>query len=207
MLKIEDLKVGDKLEFISDESKEHFLEYYGDNKALVLNCFTNNVGAVDKNVGCGIYLCSKDREKLGYIDIKELLYFRKVETKAQQENTTTILVNANIKSHGEMYKRLIEGEVFYHEGDVLLFDGESFVRDYVLFDGGYIDIEKIQVQKPWWEFASEDNPILCKVWDDDKDMYTHKEVIKKVDKYFEATRGSFWNHATPVEPSECFQGG
>ena len=212
MLNIEDLKVGDELEFISDKDREEFIgkDEVNSHIASLINP-SNTVKSTYENY---LYLNGNlPHYDLNKILKSELKYFRKVEENKEVVDTPeidTTYVNAGIKSTKEMYTRLLEGEVFYFEDVELSFDGKLFPFTLSIIGSQMVDYyAEFEVKKPWYEFASEKNPILCKVWNNDSDgcYFYNIESFHKGTLTFIDTECCSWDNATPVKPSECFQGG
>jgi len=217
MLNIEDLKVGDELEFISDKDREEFIETYGGNVNLVYNCFNSGIGKVVVLSHSWVEFYGIREDRLCCISNEELKYFRKVEEKKEVVDTPAVdstYVNAGIKSTKEMYTRLLEGEVFYFEDEKYIFEDGYFYTRYEEEGGGvpYINLlekyKHFQIKKPWYEFASEENPILCRVREKEGGYTMYEEIIgyHKSIEYPYQTSFNSWFHAEPVKPSECFQG-
>lgn len=218
MLKIEDLKVGDELEFISEEDKLRFTNSYHDNVSMVTNCFPKGIGEITK-VGERWVEFKGDHYRLKVLSCDEVKYFRKVETKKEVIDTAdveTTSVNAGIISYEESYTRMMAGEVFYYKYNKVWFDkvyGNFMYGDKLL--GTYkSNFTEYTVKKPWFEFASEDNPILCKVWDCDSDGNKYEVQYDLISGFDIDEQACYigedncsWMCATPVKPSECFQGG
>lgn len=209
MLKIEDLKVGDELEYINGRPRQEFSCIDGGDHKLTQIC---NLYIKDLSGG-RVHVVYKCNTVFIYND--ELKYFRKVETNKEVVDTEEVvntLVNAGIKSAKEMYTRLLDGEVFYFDDEKYIFEDGYFYTRYK--EGGvdpYVNmLEKFtefQVKKPWYEFASEENPILCKVWNTDPDDFKYDHVEGKDALSFLSKCNGHVRYATPVKPSECFQGG
>ena len=217
MLKIEDLKEGDELEFISDKDREEYVQLNPWSQ-LVADLFKPNNCVESVFFSSGEVLFKGEIGKwYNVVTIGELKYFRKVETNKEVLDTPEVeptYVNAGIKSTKEMYTRLLEGEVFYFEDERYVFEDGYFYTRYK--EGGvdpYINLlekyEHFQVKKPWYEFASEGNPILCKVWDNDSEGEKYQvqfDLISGFDideqECYIGEDGCSWMNATPVKPSE-----
>ena len=121
------------------------------------------------------------------------------------------LINANIKSVEEALHRLIDGEVFYTEGENKLYFNPlaKVLNDMFRISGCTVNTpindsfnrcKNWQVEEKWWEGISEDNPVLCFVWDAPSiPKYPCVRWVKEKNGHEFLTHGNIsWANAQPV---------
>ena len=121
------------------------------------------------------------------------------------------LINANIQSVEEALHRLVDGEVFYTEvGNKLYFNPVAKVLNDMFRISGYtVDTpinesfnrcEEWKVEEKWWEGISEDNQVLCFVWDGAiKPKNAQAAWVKEKNGHEFLTHGNMsWANAQPV---------
>jgi hypothetical protein len=120
-----------------------------------------------------------------------------------------MLVNANIKSKKELAQRLIDGEVFYIDGNQILFC-ENTGTDPFRFNNESLyscwnAYERFQKEVNWWDNIPEEG-VLCWVSDTNKNLKSNPSIVKRKDfgGNFITTNGTPWFYATPVQPEDCF---
>lgn len=80
--------------------------------------------------------------------------------------------NAGIKSKREAAQRLLDGEVFYNRvGDKIYFNESKtspFLIGNTILGPSWGDYKSWQTKPDWRDEVSEDNPVLCWVWNEKK---------------------------------------
>ncbi len=106
----------------------------------------------------------------------------------------------------ELCERLFNGESFYdHRGSALFYQDNKFM---VAWNGGVnedADINEwfpleLHTRPHWTDNLSEENPVLCWVWNDEREHAIKRDVITAIettDPY--ETDDSYWTHAEPVK--------
>lgn len=122
------------------------------------------------------------------------------------------LVNAGIKSKKELAERLINGEVFYHNGSLARTE-IKFILDYANpFRYGsdqlnlvWSEYESMLKEVAWYEDITE--PVICWVWDSDEVDKTPRVVESFGDDpdYPFTTNNNKFMNARPVTPDELLQ--
>ena len=215
-LKLEDLQVGDELEFKDEMAKRDFILNTSVNSSLTDNCLEKGFGEV-KTIGEGGFTFKKKSEdSLSYVYEEEVKYFKKVSKPSQQfvdvkvevgESTTPPKYkNAQIKSYEEAYTRMMAGEIFYLNGYRVWYNAEhgNFMFEDKLIGSYKSEFGDFTVKQEWYDTVSEDNPVLCKVWDIDESYCCYVKVVLFEEGLYFCQNDNQWINAEPVKPEECY---
>ena len=122
------------------------------------------------------------------------------------------LINANIKTIGELVKRLVDGEVFHTDRSTLKFIPDSVqpfndiaAGNYYNIDWSVIELHSLKVEAKWYEDITD--PVICWAWDEndeEKSLVLIENYYPHDEWKFKANIGPFQN-AEPVKPEELLQ--
>ena len=127
--------------------------------------------------------------------------------------------NAGLATKEEAMKRMIDGEVFYHDDSKFYYDAPitssnsraRFIVDRTASGMGKDDImglwstfKRWTLKTEWTADVSEENPILCWVWDNEEEGKGVAQVTKynKGKMYPYTTPDSMFENAEPVKAGE-----